>query len=578
MLNPFSSMRSISKIFELAIIFSLINTSTLFAQNTSLSWVNQFGGLGFDTGLALYSDSSGNVFAVGGFSDTTDFDPGPGILNLISNGDQDIFILKNDSVGNFAWVKNMGGTGLDQARDLTIDNNNNLISIGIFENTVDFDPNSGTMNLISNGSYDIFIQKLDVNGNLIWAKRIGGSSFDVPESIVTDIANNIYVTGDFSGTVDFDPGSGIVNKTANGGRDIFVLKLNSNGNFLWVNQIGGLGLDDGSSIAFDKVRPAIYTTGQFTGTTDFDPGLGTTILTSNGLRDIFIQKLDTAGNLIWVKQIGGIEDDEGNEITLDATGNIISTGFFERTVDFDPDTGTTFLTSNGSYDAYVLKLDTNGDFIWVKQIGGNGFIQGYSTATDYSKSIYTIGRFSSVVDFDPDTGSTFLTSNGPSDIFIQKLDSTGRFLWVNHIGGTGYDFGLDIALGTTGEIYSTGGFDAIVDFDPGTGTTNYTSNGARDIFIQKLIQSTMVDIEEHSSKQNIIAYPNPTNGNLTIQFDNKQKKITVRLISITGQTIQSNTYHNIMRLNMRINQPNGLYLVEVINDSKYKKVIRLIKN
>ncbi|MFT6128021.1 MAG: hypothetical protein ACJAVA_002518 [Flavobacteriaceae bacterium] len=552
--------------------FSILN-----AQNASFSWVNQFGGLGFDSGLAILTDSSGNVFTVGGFSDTTDFDPGPGISNLVSNGDQDFFILKNDSAGNVIWVKQMGGTGLDQGKDLAFDGNNNLIAIGIFENTVDFDPNNGTMNLTSNGSYDIFIQKLDVNGNLIWVKRIGGSYFDVPESIVIDNANNIYITGNFSRTVDFDPGAGTLNKISNGGTDIFVLKLDSNGNFLWVNQIGGSTLDNGYSIAFDEDQLSLYTTGKFKGTTDFDQGPGTSILTSNGQEDIFIQKLDTSGNLLWVKQIGGTSTDVGNAITLDVTGNIISTGYFEGTVDFDPNIGTFFLTSNGSYDAYVQKLDTYGNLIWARQIGGGNFDQGYSITTDQDENIYTFGTFSSVVDFDPGIGTTNQTSNGSLDIFIQKLDTAGNFLWAKQMGGASYDYGIEIAVGANGDVYTTGGFESTVDFDPGLGTASQTSNGSRDIFIQKLSQIITVSIEENSFQKGLKVYPNPTIGSFSIEFEHPQKELFIRLISVTGQIIENATFLNTNLVQMEINQPNGVYLIEVLNEENRKTVIRMIK-
>ncbi|MFC2111335.1 SBBP repeat-containing protein [Bacteroidota bacterium] len=126
---------------------------------------------------------------------------------------------------SFEWAKQMGGTGNDAGESITTDNNGNIYTTGSFYGTVDFDPGSGTTNLTSAGSGDIFIQKLDASGNLLWIKQMGGITFDIGYSITTDNSGNIYSTGNFEGTADFDPGSGIANLTSVGNYDIFIQKL-----------------------------------------------------------------------------------------------------------------------------------------------------------------------------------------------------------------------------------------------------------------------------------------------------------------------------------------------------------------
>jgi len=151
-------------------------------------------------------------------------------------------------------------------------------------------------------------------------------------------------------------------------------------NLAWAKSMGGTSADMGHSIIVDDWGN-IYSTGFFDNTVDFDPGIGTHYLTAIGGHDIYIQKLDSSGALLWVKSFGGNLDDIGWSIALDNLGNIYSTGSFNSTVDFDPGPGNSFLTTTAmSQDVYIQKLDSNGNFIWAKSMGGDiGYDIGYST-------------------------------------------------------------------------------------------------------------------------------------------------------------------------------------------------------
>jgi len=473
------------KKFYVAVLL-LILTQLTIAQNPNFEWVKQMGGNFGDKGYSITTDASGNVYTTGYFSGTADFNPGAGTTNLTSSGGHDIFIQKLDTTGNLLWVKQMGGTSWDVGFSITTDVGGNVYTIGNFIGTADFDPGVGTVNLTSAGQCDIFIQKLDAAGNLLWVKQIGGTSNDFGYTITTDAGGNIYTTGYFKGTVDFDPGAGTTNLTSAGGFDIFIQKLNTAGNLLWVKQMGGTSLEAGCSITTDA-GGNVYTTGYFQGTVDFDPGAGTINFISAGYEDIFIQKLDTAGNLLWVKQMGGTSRDEGYSITTDAGGNVYTTGYFEGTADFDPGAGTTNLTSAGYQDIFIQKLDSSGNLLWVKQIGGTYNDNGISITTDAGDNVYTTGFFRDTVDFDPGVGTTNLTACY-KDIFIQKLDSAGNYLWAKKMGGTDYEEGLSITTDASGNVYTTGYFCGTADFNPGAGTTILTSAGSNEIFIQKLSQ------------------------------------------------------------------------------------------
>src|SRR6185436_17393935 len=210
---------------------------------------------------------------------------------------------------------------------------------------------------------DIYIQKLDAAGIFQWAKRVGAAGDDRGLAIATDGAN-VYLTGMFSLTVDFDPGAGTVNLTSAGTVDVFVMKVNASGNFVWANRFGGTGDDHGNSIALDA-SSNVHVTGYFTGNAG-----GIANLNSSGQTDIFILKLTSAGSLAWAKKMGSTGLDEGNGITVSSSGNVYSTGTFQVTVDFNPGGGNFNLTCTGGpyWDIYIQKLDAAGNFVWAKQI------------------------------------------------------------------------------------------------------------------------------------------------------------------------------------------------------------------
>ena len=212
----------------------------------------------------------------------------------------------------------------------------------------------------------------------LWAKSIGGTlgNYSQAQSMALDDSGNVYTTGTFRGTIDFDPGPGVFNLTSIGGgyNDMFISKLDSSGNFVWVKQIAGSeSSTEGYSIALDA-SGNIYTTGSFNGTVDFNPGVETFNLTSTGGRygwsEIFVSKLSSSGNFVWAKAMGGTEDAYGTAIAIDGSGNIYTIGNFSDTCDFDPGVGAYNLISKGYTDIFITKLDSSGNLFWAKTIGG----------------------------------------------------------------------------------------------------------------------------------------------------------------------------------------------------------------
>ncbi len=515
--------------------FLLLFPCFLFAQN--YEWARGMGSPMSDGGYALAIDASGNVYSTGTFQGTVDFDPGAGTVNLTAMGTSDGYIQKLDAAGNFVWVQQISSSIMVISEALALDASGNVHVTGAYSGTADLDPGTGIVSVASLGTDpNIFVLKLDPTGTLLWAKHTESVLTSVARSIAIDAAGNVYSTGNFEGTADFNPGA-TVSLTALNQRDTYIQKHDASGNLLWVKQLENTVVDEGKAIAVDAAG-AVYVTGKFWGTTDFDPGLGTNNLTSNGADDTYILKLTTAGDLAWVKQIGGPDYEYGYAIQVDAAGNIYSAGSFQNTVDFDPGAGTTNLTSAGFDDSYLFKLNAAGDFLWAKQITGSGVNLILSMFIDATGSIYTTGIFENTADFDPGVGTFNLTAAGLIDIFIQKLDATGNLVWALAFGGSGQDFSQAISIGAVGEVYSTGIFSDTVDFDPGVGMTNQISVGSFDSYVLKLNDAHSTPIESPMPTASISLYPNPVRQRVAIRSQSAKIGI-LRVFNHLGQEVKS---------------------------------------
>ena len=532
------------------LLFLILNSQLLvfnsFAQSPNWIWAKSMGGISGDASYSTAIDASGNVYSTGYFNGTADFDPGAGTFYLTTVGSTAIFISKLDPSGNFIWARAMTGTGYSVGRSIAVDILGNVYTTGYFFGTVDFNPGTGTFNLNTNGSDDIFISKLDSSGNFVWAKQIAGISDDQGHSISLDSFCNIYTTGSFSFTVDFNPDAGTYNLTSAGGFDIFISKLDSSGNFVWAKRMGGGSDEQSSSITLDA-SGSIYTTGAFLGTADFNPGAGTFYLTPVGVQDIFISKLDSSGNFVWAKAMGGSAGN-GTSIKVGPTGagDVYTTGAFFGTVDFDPGTGTYNLISTGAagtYNIFISKLDSSGNFIWAKAVGGTGSSHGNAIAIDPSGDggVYTIGYFNGIADFDPGVGVFNLTgAGGSNDIFISKLDTSGSFVWAKAMGGMATDVGNSIAFDAFGNAHVAGYFNShTITFGSTTLINADTTGTIPDIFIAKLDTALVTGNNEIENFSNsILLFANPISYSTTISFSLSQsQKISLKIFDVNGRLV-----------------------------------------
>lgn len=556
---------------KLSIVMCFMFSGLQLVKAQDFEWAKNIGSSSNDYAESIAVDNLGNVYTTGYFQGTADFDPSTNVFNLTSAGSYDIFISKLDASGNFVWAKQIGGIGYDRAKAITIDNLGNVYITGYFGGTVDFDPSSNVFNLTSAGNRDGFVCKIDSIGNFVWAKQFS-SPFDIySNSITVDVSGNVYTTGSFEGTTDFDPGTGVYNMVSVGNTDIgdiFVSKLDNSGNFVWAKQFGGVDEDQGLSIKVDTLGN-VFTTGLFESTADFDPSTNTFNLNSWGSTEVFISKLDASGDFVWAKQFNGTNTDTGYSLALGASGNIYIAGEFMGTTDFDTGSGVFNLTPLGSVDAYVAKLNNNGDFVWAKQIGGTGFDRAHALALDSEENVFTTGRFVGTVDFDPNATILNLTSNGNDDIFISKLDTNGNYLWAQNFGSTASDIGYSIAIDASDNVYSTGTFFGTVDFDFGVTTDNLTSNGGFDIYINKISQMSL-GVTDYDFIKNITIYPNPATSFLNISYEFPIEKIEIynslgkKILECNSSTI------DVHGLN------SGIYFLKIYTENKIgiRKIIK----
>ncbi|MFO0928453.1 MAG: SBBP repeat-containing protein, partial [Gemmataceae bacterium] len=418
----------------------------------------------------------------------SDFDPITGRTPLflpdLRQRTFDAGLRPTDPVLRFAH--GIGGPGYEAGRVITTDDAGNVYVAGDFTGTVDFDPSSAEVPLTSIGSNgDLFVACYDPTGVLLWVRQIGGGAILAVTGIAVDAGNNVYLSGELSGTADFDPGAGTFNLTSVNNSDVFVTKLDATGGFQWALKLGNATVNDTSGGLAVDATGNVYVAGTFRGTADFNPGPATFNLTSAGVDDAFVTKLNAGGGFVWARRFGGIDSEAVTDIAVDGQGQVYTTGRFNGTVDFDPGPGIVPLVSNQSHDVFVSKLDAAGGFVWARRIGGASTDFPGEIAVDTAGNVTVAGEFQDSADFDPGVGDYLLTSAGNTDVFLVRLDAAGGFVWARRFGGPGMDDVGDLAVDGRGNVYTTGDFGGTVDFDPGAGEYSLTGT-SRAVFVSKL--------------------------------------------------------------------------------------------
>jgi hypothetical protein len=439
-----------------------------YAADGTLEWVRQFGGIG---GLfAAYKNNAPDY----------PIDPERSGNSVQGAG---VFI---QNLG-----QTIGGVAVDAAGDVYF--------TGSFLGSVTFAAGTGTKTFTSSGTYggsypDIYLIKMDSSGNLIWGDQMGGEFSDVANAIAVNSAGDAYIAGYFSRTANFNTSGGTFDLTSHGRSDIFAAEYTPTGALDWADGMGSNDLNTNhrnmaKSIAIDSSGD-VYITGVFAGTSDFDPGSGEYDLTTPGTTSDFIEKLSPTGGFVWAEQIGSVGNNSGLSVAVGPGDTIYTLGYFEDTAQVNPGAGaplnfaatpTTPGQPPDKSDLLIEKLTGAGNLIWAKQISGEGWETGGTIAVDAEGSAYITGAFDYATNFNTAGTPEIVTSvNGTGefndsndngrdssyDIFLEKLSTNGKFLYVRTFGGAGDDFGMADALTAGGDVLLTGMFRGTVDFDP----------------------------------------------------------------------------------------------------------------
>ncbi|MDD2507192.1 MAG: T9SS type A sorting domain-containing protein [Candidatus Cloacimonetes bacterium] len=356
------------------------------------------------------------------------------------------------------WVNQISGVSQQRAQATVCDMDDNVYICGFYQLATTF----GTITLDGYGDTDIYVAKLDPDGNWLWATRAGGGGPDEALDIDVDDEGNVYVTGGFESSAIF----GDIVLESQGNKDIFAAKLDSDGNWLWATGAGCFDGDQAYSIAVDTDGSSCIT-GFVGGTVSF----GAIEIVPYGYFDCFLAKLSADGNWEWANRAGGTNHDEGKAVTIDDSGYIYLTGRYRGIASF----GELSLNSHGANDGFIAKLDVDGNWLWARTFGGYAY---YDDVWDISLDL--IGNCFITGDFytDGTFGDFVLQGNGSQDLFVAAIDSSGTWLWANSAGAGGSDSGVCLVVDNNQNTFVSGNFQQTLSF----GVTQITAVGNWDIF------------------------------------------------------------------------------------------------
>lgn len=319
---------------------------------------------------------------------------------------------------------------------------------------------------------------------LQWARSLAGSGGNIYH-LETSSAGSVYITGNFLSSTDMDPGAGTATLTTAGNSDCFVARYDAAGNYLWARRIGGTDWDYTFGLAVDSAGNA-YVGGYFRGTLSF-AGTSTTLTSGSGVNNPFIAKYDASGNLLWARALTGTGTGYLRGLRVDGSGNVIVTGTFSGTLNFNPAGTAVSLTASG-FDLFIAKYSASGVASWAKRVDSSNSVYYPNVAVDSGGNILVATSFAGTLNADPNGGSLPVvgaaSSSGPTSLFIGKYSSAGSVLWARGVVGAGTDpnsVGSAVAVDGGGNVIVTGYFTGSANF----GAQSLTSFGDWDVFIAK---------------------------------------------------------------------------------------------
>lgn len=408
--------------------------------------------------------------------------------------------IKNTNFDDLNYSFVLGSQGDDFGKSITTDKNNNFYVAGSFHGTINLD-RKGKFEKTSLGGIgndtDIYVAKYNQYGDFIWGFSLGSIGYDSPETIKLDGDGSVYLAGYFGGRADFDPSEKEFILDAGIGRDGFVAKYDSDGRFLWAQKIGNqesipfedndIRFEQVTALGFDQSNN-VYAAGYFDGEINFTDADGNeiTLTATKNSKNIFLLKYNKDGNIIKAVSLAGGTVGEPKAMLIDANGSIYLSGNFNTKIAFDSSNPKKFSYVNGGQDIFLLKYDTDLNYLWSKKWGSMENDDIGSMVFSHDGDIVLVGYFGSSINFQ----GVRLKSSGMQDVFVLKVNNLGETVFAKGVGGTGKDGGLSVTVDSLDNIYMVGYFSGLVNFDPkradSAGSIQSLSSGdATDAFIAK---------------------------------------------------------------------------------------------
>ncbi|MFK8102145.1 MAG: HYR domain-containing protein, partial [Saprospiraceae bacterium] len=406
-----------------------------------------------------------------------------GIHFVVGNYDA----TKDLIIDPLVWSTFIGGNSDEVVNDMLLDDNNNIYLTGYTQSS-DFPTSMGAYDVSFNdGGEDVLLTKLDPTGStLLYTTFIGGTQNEFGQGLALDNSNAVYLIGSTE-SADFPTTSGVYSQTLNGGRDVFVLKVNTDGTALaFSTLLGGNSFEFGHGIQLDNTGQ-IYLTG-YTNSSNFPTTAGAYDETSNGNLDIFVSKMNATGtSLSYGTLIGGSGNDLGLSIAIDNGNNAYITGYTTDGTGFPTTTGAFAENDNGSSESFVIKLNAAGSALQYSTfIGGTGDDVSTGLKIDGAGNAYLYG-YTQSIDF-PTTTDAYsrIKVGGDLEGFVSKLNSLGSALvFSTYLGGNANDLVADLVLDDDQVIYLTG-YTESSSFPTTTNADDASYNGNEDVFVAKL--------------------------------------------------------------------------------------------
>lgn len=396
-----------------------------------------------------------------------------------------------DTLDDVPWVGQFASEphGSSEVRVLARGPSDDLYAVVSFHGTVDADPGPASLPVTSlSATTDLLVCRMSASGALVWARPIGGTGGILAHAAGCGSDGAVYVAGAFTGTVDFDPGSGTHTMTSAGSYDIFLCKLSDQGEFLWATRIGGTSSDVCYGMAVDGLGH-LYMTGAFAGSVDFDPGPGVATFPNPSVRDAYLLKLDSAGGFLWVRRLPDTGEGRGVSVTANDNGTVTWVGYCEGNATAEPSGSA--LPGYGELDLFALCYERNGDLVWARRMGGAQRDVPWSMCPAPESSVIITGQFTGTADFDPgpETHTLIAAGTGTTDVFVVKLNHSGELDWARRFGGADHDVGYGVASNIHGHAWVVGTYSATANLDDWPSDKALTSGGNSDYFVLRFDQT-----------------------------------------------------------------------------------------